>query len=137
MSQTEKQKFGEIGENIAVKHLVKHKYKILDRNYRKKWGEIDIIARKNKVLHFIEVKSVSCETFWFNKIDVSHETSDYWRPEENVHPWKLKRLRRAIQSYLIEKSVSCETEWQMDIMAVFIDLTKKRAKIRITEDIGL
>lgn len=135
--QTEKQKVGETGENIAVKHLVKHKYKILDRNYRKKWGEIDIIAKKNKVFHFIEVKSVSCETWKYNKINVSNETSDDYRPEENVHPWKIKRLRRAIQSYLIEKNVSHETEWQLDIMAVFIDFARKRAKIRITEDIGL
>ena len=135
--QTEKQKVGEIGENIAVKHLVKHKYKILDRNYRKKWGEIDIIAKKNNVFHFIEVKSVSCETWKYNKINVSGETFDDYRPEENVHPWKIKRLKRAIQSYLIEKNVSGETEWQLDIMAVFIDFSKKRAKIRITEDIGL
>ena len=135
--QTEKQKVGEIGENIAVKHLVKHKYKILDRNYRKKWGEIDIIASKNKVFHFIEVKSVSCETWKYNKINVSGETFDDYRPEENVHPWKIKRLKRAIQSYLIEKNVSGETEWQLDIMAVFFDFSKKRAKIRITEDIGL
>lgn len=127
MAQTEKQKIGQIGENIAVKHLVKHKYKILARNYRKKWGEIDIIAKKNKILHFIEVKSVSHETFDFG---------DY-RPEENVHPWKIKRIRRAIQSYLIEKNVSGETEWQVDIMAVFIDFSKKRAKIRMTDDIGI
>ena len=135
--QTEKQKVGEIGENIAVKHLVKHKYKILDRNYRKKWGEIDIIAKKNNVFHFIEVKSVSCETWKYEKINVSQETFGDYQPEENVHPWKIKRLKRAIQSYLIEKNVSGETEWQLDIMAVFIDFSKKRAKIRITEDIGL
>src|SRR3989339_770547 len=133
--QTEKQKVGEIGENIAVKHLVKHKYKILDRNYRKKWGEIDIIAKKNNVFHFIEVKSVSCETWKYEKINVSQETFGDYQPEENVHPWKIKRLKRAIQSYLIEKNVSGETEWQLDIMAVFIDFSKKRAKIRITEDI--
>lgn len=139
MFQTEKQKIGEIGENIAVKHLAKHKYKILDRNYRKKWGEIDIIAKKNKVLYFIEVKSVSCETWKYNQIDVSRETSlsyDY-QPEENVHPWKLKRLSRAIQTYLIEKKVSDETEWQVDVMAVFIDFSRKKAKIRTTEDIKL
>ncbi|MBU4223686.1 YraN family protein, partial [Patescibacteria group bacterium] len=41
--QTEKQKIGELGENIACKFLMKHGHEILDRNYRKKWGEIDVV----------------------------------------------------------------------------------------------
>ena len=53
------QQTGEIGENIAVKFLVKHGYSILERNYTKKWGEIDVIAEKEGKLYFIEVKSVS------------------------------------------------------------------------------
>lgn len=128
--QTEKQKIGELGENIACKFLMKHGYKILDRNYRKKWGEIDIIAQKNNILHFIEVKTVSRET--------EH------MPEENVHPWKRKRLARAIQTYLLEKNTSGlpaneegETEWQIDIMAVFLDFNSKKAKIRITKNVIL
>ena len=44
---SETQKIGEIGENIAVKFLVKHDFSILDRNYTKKWGEIDIVAEKD------------------------------------------------------------------------------------------
>lgn len=122
MSQTVKQKIGEIGENIAVKHLVKHFFEILDRNYRKKWGEIDVIAKKDGVLHFVEVKTVSCETA---------------QPEENVHFWKRQRLSRAIQTYLAEKNVSCETEWQMDVMAIFLDIQTRKAKIRITENVIL
>ena len=43
-----------------MKHLVKHSFKILDRNYRKKWGEIDIVAKKDNILHFIEVKTIQC-----------------------------------------------------------------------------
>ena len=122
MSQTAKQKIGEIGESIAVKHFVKHSFVILDRNYRKKWGEIDIVAKKDDILHFIEVKSVSCETY---------------QPEENMHFWKRKRLTRAIQTYLSEKKVSCETEWQVDIIAVFLDFKSRRAKIRVTENVIL
>ena len=56
------QKTGEIGENIAVKFLVKQGFSILDRNYTKKWGELDIVAKKDNKLYFIEVKSVSRET---------------------------------------------------------------------------
>ena len=59
---SETQKTGEIGENIAVKFLVKHGFSILDRNYTKKWGEIDIIAEKSNKLYFslIFKKSVAC-----------------------------------------------------------------------------
>ncbi len=57
--QTEKQIVGKIGEDCACKYLQKLGYKIVDRNYLKKWGEIDIVAQKDKKLHFVEVKSVS------------------------------------------------------------------------------
>ena len=54
---SEKRKIGDLGENLCVKHLVKHGFKILDRNYQKKWGEIDIVAKKSGIIHFIEVKT--------------------------------------------------------------------------------
>ena len=50
---SETKKTGEIGENIAVKFLVKQSFSILERNYTKKWGEIDIIAKKDKKLYFL------------------------------------------------------------------------------------
>jgi len=127
MKQTEKQKIGQIGENVACEFLVKQGYEILDRNYRKKWGEIDIVAKKDSVIHFVEVKAVSG--------NVPRET-DY-QPEENVHSWKIKRLGRAIQTYLLEKKVSHETEWQLDVIAVFLDFSVRKARIRITENIIL
>ena len=123
MPQTQKQKIGQIGESAACKFLMKQGYKILDRNYRKKWGEIDIVSKKAQKIHFIEVKAVSRETGHL--------------PEENVHPWKLKRLGRAIQTYLLEKKVSDETEWQLDVMAVFLDFKTRKARIRTTENVIL
>ena len=127
MTVTKKRKIGDFGENIVCNFLVKHGFIILDRNYHKKWGEIDIIAQKNKIVHFIEVKTVSRETSY--------------KPEENVHLWKLKRMSRAIQTYLIEKNSYLpadkegETEWQIDVAAVFLDLNNKKAKIRMTENV--
>ena len=118
-----KKKIGALGENMACRFLMKHGFRILDKNYSKKWGEIDIVAEKDRGFRFIEVKSI-----------VSYETNRY-RPEENVHYQKLKRLSRVIQTYLLDKKVSYETEWQIDVLAVFLDLENKKAKFRFTENI--
>ena len=128
---SEKQKIGEIGENIAVKFLMKHGFSILDRNYTKKWGEIDIVAEKANKLYFIEVKSVSRETL----DNVTHETSNY-RPEDNMHPWKLKRLSRAIQTYILSRKFD-DREWQVDLLVVYLDLKGKKAKVKVVSDIIL
>jgi len=129
---------GQVGEGVACRFLVKQGFKILDRNYMKKWGEIDIIAKKDGILRFVEVKTVSRE----NIKNVSRETLEQDRPEENVHPWKLKRLYRVIQSYLNRDTVSRETidrevNWQFDVIAVFLDLKNKEAKVRFTENVIL
>lgn len=116
-------KVGNLGENMACMFLVKHGFNVVDRNYSKKWGEIDIVAKKNNILHFVEIKSV-----------VSYETTSYM-PEENVHSWKLKRLAKTIQTYLTEKSVPHETEWQIDVIAVFLDDKSKKASFRFVENI--
>src|SRR3990167_3839232 len=126
---SETQKIGEIGENITVKFLVKHGFSIIDRNYTKKWGEIDIIAEKENKIYFIEVKSVSCETL----DNVLHETSEH-RPEDNMHPWKLKRMARTIQTYLLSKKID-EKEWQVDLLVVFLDIKNKKARVKVVKDI--
>ncbi|OGJ03380.1 hypothetical protein A3G06_01470 [Candidatus Nomurabacteria bacterium RIFCSPLOWO2_12_FULL_46_14] len=129
---SEKQKIGEIGENVAVKFLMKHNFSILDRNYTKKWGELDIVAQKDGKIYFIEVKSVTR-----NNLDrVSRETDEY-NPEDNMHPWKLKRMSRAIQTYLLSKDKYDDMEWQVDLLVVFLDLQNKRARIKVVKDIVL
>jgi putative endonuclease len=110
---------------------VKRGFTILDRNYTKKWGEIDIVGEKSDKLYFIEVKSVSRETL----DNVLHETSGY-NPEDNMHPWKLKRLSRTIQTYLFSKKLE-EREWQVDLLIVFLDLKNKKAKVKVVSDIIL
>lgn len=130
---TDKQKIGQIGEDSACKYLESNGFKVLDRNYLRKWGELDIVAQKGKVLHFIEVKSVS------RTLDVvTHVTSNgEYRAEDNMHPWKLKRLSRVIQSYLLDKNVSDETDWQFDLATVFIDQNKRLSRVFLLEDIVL
>jgi putative endonuclease len=135
---SEKQKIGEIGENIATKFLMKQNFSILDRNYTKKWGEIDIVAEKGGKLYFIEVKSASRDlpAQAGTVKDISKETSDQYNPEDNMHPWKLKRLSRTIQTYLLQKNLD-EKEWQVDLLVVFLSLKDKKAKVKVVSDIVL
>jgi putative endonuclease len=129
---SEKRKVGDICENIAVKHLVKHNHEIVSRNYSRKWGEIDIVSRENvsletPLLHFIEVKG-----------HVSRESeSNLVNPEDNVHSWKKKRLWRAIQTWLAENDVPEDVDWQVDVMAVFLDPETGESRIRWTKNIIL
>ncbi len=136
---SETQKIGEVGENIAVKFLMKHGFFILERNYTKKWGEIDIIAEKSNKLYFIEVKSVSRETLDNVNHDLPAQTGtlDQYKPEDNMHPWKLKRLSRTIQTYLLSKKFADEKDWQVDLLVVFLSLKEKSAKIKVVSDIIL
>lgn len=128
---TVRRKLGDVGENIASMFLTKHGYRILGRNYLRKWGEIDIIASKDNLLHFVEVKSVSRRTSEW----VTHGTSAY-RPEENVHPQKLKRLFRTIQTYLLEKKLD-DTDWQLDVAVVLIDEEKRKGRVELIENVIL
>ncbi len=135
-NRTQKRKTGDIGENIACRFLVKRGFEIVEQNYSKKWGEIDIIARKGQKLHFVEVKSVTRDSLKY----VSPETDSY-QPEDNLHPWKLKRLSRVIQTYLLgysgNRGVTHETDWQFDVMTVYLDLKGMEAKVNYMEDIIL
>ena len=119
---TEKRRLGDLGENIACSFLEKRGFEIIERNYLRKWGEIDIVTRKGGVMRFIEVKSV-----------VSRGTSDNYRPEENMHPGKLKRLARIMQTYLLEKKLDCD--WQLDLITVKIDQESRKARVEIIENV--
>ena len=127
------QKIGELGENIAVKFLVKQGFSILDRNYTKKWGEIDIVAQKLGKIYFIEVKSVSRETL----PSVSPATTDDYRPEDNMHPWKVKRMMRTIQTYLLSKKIEDEVEWQVDLLVLYLSLKNRKARVKVVKNIIL
>ena len=139
---TQKQVIGRLGEDIAAKYLESKGFSIVGLNYRKKYGEIDIIAQKSKITHFIEVKSVTelansrlgrSENFNQN---VSRVTDNY-RPEDNIHPQKLKRLARTIQAYLLEKFPKGAPEWQFDAVTVRLDMKTRRAKVRFMDNLIL
>jgi len=120
-NRTYKRKIGDIGENIACEFLVKRGFKVITRNYLKKWGEIDIVAEKQGILHFVEVKTVT------------DTLSDTYRPEENMHPGKLKRLYRVIQTYIMSRKV--DQDWQLDLVTVRLNMRTRTARVMIMDNI--
>lgn len=122
---------GKIGEDLATKWLSDRKFLIIQRNYNKKWGEIDIVARRtDKKMHFVEVKSVSYETRYDLEYAVTHET---WRPEDNVHREKQNRMKRAIQTWMLENKY--KSEFQIDIITVRIVLDEKFARVHMVDNV--
>ncbi len=137
---------GNLGEDIAEKYLRNKGFIILERNYLRKWGEIDIVTRgtglewKNsdvsyetsEKVHFVEVKSVSYETKEELAWAVTHET---WRPEEMVHFHKMKQIRKVVESWLIENN--WEGDIQIDVIAVRIVSREKYATVKYIPNIIL
>lgn len=111
---------GKLGEDIAEKYLIKNGYRTIERNYRKKWGEIDIVVEKDGVMHFIEVKTGEKGGI---------------RPEENITAHKRHQLHRIIQTYLFDKKIDSEADFQIDALIVVLDFVSKTATIRFIEDI--
>ncbi|MEK7535698.1 MAG: YraN family protein [Patescibacteria group bacterium] len=129
---------GKLGEDVACKYLTKHGYKVIERNYWKKWGEIDVIAIKDNAYHFVEVKSV---TRSLSPKPASSGSGDNqavpdYLAEENVHPWKLKRLSRAIQTYCLERNLPDDQAWQLDVITVELDFDTRNAQVKYLPDIG-
>ncbi len=129
---------GNIAEDIACLFLMKRGFTLVERNYLKSWGEIDIVAEKSKRLHFIEIKSVSCE---INHQSVPRETisrpvtHETIRPEENMTEDKTHRLGNVIKTYLSERKVSGETLCQVDLMTVKFDQNSKIALVESFEKV--
>jgi len=130
--KTGNKEIGALGEKIAGNYLINKGFEVIQYNYLKKWGEIDIVARRTDKIHFIEVKTVSYETKLQLTVAVTRRT---WRPEENVHAHKIKKLSRAIESWIMEKK--WDKEWQIDVIAVRIVPREKFASIKYIPNIIL
>lgn len=83
---------GNLAEERGCEYLRNNGYRIIDRNVYNRFGEIDIIALKDNVLHFVEVKSAL----------------SYEQAVNNLSPSKLQKLNRTIQSYLQKKKFSLD-----------------------------
>lgn len=123
---------GTLGEDIATKYLNDRGYVLLERNFKKKWGEIDVIAKKDGIIHFVEVKAVSHVT----RFDLEKSISKAeWRPEEHVDEHKKRKLRQIIETWLQDhKEVS---QFQVDVCALRIVENDRYASIEYLENVIL
>lgn len=141
----DRKELGYLAENIAARYLEGRGYEILDKNYRKPWGEIDIVALQprpsqdeqadERIVVFIEVKANKQETAGFN-------------PEIRADWNKMQKIKRTAMLYMEQEmgdtspirsrkdpqrtsaSYGLNREWQIDVIAVTFDLANKKAKLK-------
>ena len=99
-----KQEFGKEGEDVAAQYLKEKGYKILDRTFACKRGEIDIVAFKDEQIIFVEIKS--------------RTSTKYGLPSEAVTKEKIKHLLRTAETYLIIKNLM-DIDVRIDVIEVY------------------
>lgn len=115
---------GKKGEEIAAKYLQGKGYKILERNYSTKFGEIDLIVSKNNILSFVEVKLKKGE--------------DFGTPEEMIGKNKRAQVERMANLYLTAKPGISEeyNSFLIDAVCIVLDEDNSIRRISYYENIG-
>lgn len=111
-------KTGQLGEQLGACYLIEKGYLVLELNWRHSRWEVDVIAAKENVLHFIEIKT--------------RRSKQYGLPEEKVGKKKIMNLINAAEEYLYQNS-----QWkriQFDILAITI-LNEKAPEYFLIEDV--
>lgn len=112
---------GYLGESYAAQYLQKNGFTILEKNSTSRWGEIDIIAEKANVIHFIEVKT--------------RRSLKQGKPVEAVTYQKLKKLRRSIDFYIHANSLY-NSKFQMDVIGIQLDVNNQILEMNYYPNVG-
>ncbi len=111
---------GNLGEDLAVSFLQKQGYKIIERNYRIRGGEVDIIAMEDDYLVFIEVKA--------------RNSYEYGLPVESITPWKIKALLKTALFYT-QKIKWGDKGYRLDFVSIDFTKSKDDPEIEIIKNI--
>lgn len=98
--------FGKSSEDRACEFLIKQGCEILDRNFSSKFGEIDIVAKKDEILRFVEIKA----------------TSKNYEAAYRLTPAKFKKILKAIEFYLLKNGSNAD--FQIDLITIEKDEIK-------------
>lgn len=112
------QSIGKLGEVLGYEYLTSLGYKIIERNYRTKLGELDIIAEKRRILYFVEVKT---------RVGDKHG-----KPYEAVTPRKLSHIRRVAQLYLLERDIR-DRKLSIQVISIELHPDKSVKKLKMYE----
>jgi putative endonuclease len=99
----QRQTLGKIGENLAVAELTRRGYAILDRRYRTRYGEIDIVAEDEGIVVFVEVKA--------------RASPEFGLAAEAVTPYKQRRLGSMAVDYLARRRIT-DRPCRFDVVAI-------------------
>ena len=110
---------GILGEKIAGDFLSKNGYQILETNYRCPAGEIDIIARYNDTLVFVEVRT--------------KKSLEFGSPEESISPAKMERLK-AVAAHYGQNRENLPASWRIDVIAIQLNSKRQVSRIELIEN---
>ncbi len=115
-----KKRVGEVGEKVAAKFLRKNGYRIIDRNFSTRFGEIDLVVKKKGVLVFVEVKA----------------RLGRGKPEWGISRKKIGKVRKMAEVYLAEENPKHDN-LRIDVICVDLDLDLQTEDIRHYENMTL
>ena len=99
-------RLGNWGERVARNFLVEKGYRVLETGFRSAWGEVDIVARHEEELVFVEVRT--------------RRGTALGTPQESVTRAKARRLTATAQSYMEERAVA-GADWRIDLISIVLD----------------
>jgi len=114
MSSDRRQTLGELGETLACDELRRRGYAILERRYRTRYGEIDVVARHGEVLVFVEVKTRVSDAFGSGA--------------EAVTGYKQRRVARMAADFLARRRIQ-DRPCRFDVVSVAVG--QERPKIEV------
>jgi len=110
-------RLGAEAEEAVCRYLRALGYGILERNWRRPWGEIDIVARgTDGAIHFVEVKA-------------SRRSTSGFAPELRAGTAKMAKVLRTARTWLAVNRQSPDAGWQMDVASVIMESTGPRIEI--------
>lgn len=113
---------GNLGEDLAVKYLKENGYKIIERNYRIRGGEVDIVAQDGEYLVFVEVKA--------------RNSYEYGPPAESMTKWKIRALIKTARFY-VNKISWGDRPYRLDFIGIDFAHDRENPKIEFIKNITM
>ena len=114
-------KLGRRGEDLAVVELVRCGYQIVERNWRCRSGEVDVVARRSQAVHFFEVRT--------------RRGREYGTPEESLTPAKQRRMMNVARTYLADHDLY-DVDWRLGLVAIEMDRAGRLLRLEVYDSIA-